>query len=208
MKKIVFVNLITTIRLIGIFFIFPIYFHFGSFATGIYLIFIYLTDKIDGSFAKLLDSRTFFGSIYDGVCDKILNVVVFLVLTKITYLAFIPLVFEVLIFIINLLRFKFNQNMKTQEIGRFKMVILSITVVLAFLLSNEFTNVYQYALLFSTLFIFDLLTLFYYIKLFIVNEKKLQKKLIKNRNNLKFKLFDTKFYKKNIDLSYAEALKK
>lgn len=208
MKKILIVNLVTTIRLIGIFFVFPIYFTYGSYVTGIYLIFIYLTDKIDGTLAKLLDSRTFFGNIYDGVSDKILNIVVLLLIYNITHLAVIPITFEILIFSVNLLRLKFNQNMKTAEIGRFKMVILSITVVLTFLLSSNFSEPYQYGVLYLPLFIFDILTLSYYTTMFIINEKHVQKKIIKTRKDIKHKLFDPEFYKENVNLSYAEAIRK
>lgn len=208
MKNILLVNFFTTIRLIGIFILVPIYYEYGALIAGLFLIFIYSTDKIDGSLAKILNSRTFFGSIYDSVCDKILNIVSFILLLNITYFAFIPLLFEILIFSLNLIRLKFGQNIKAEEIGRVKMVVLAITVILTFLLSGNFTTAYDYLLLYLPLLLLDLFTFVNYLRLFINEDKKLNKKIFKTRKNFKSKLFDPKFYEENQNISYADAIRK
>lgn len=207
MKNIILVNTFTFIRLIGVLFIFPIYVSYGTFVTGVYLIFIYATDKVDGFLAHRLNSCTFFGSMLDSLSDKILNGVVCIALFNITKLSIIPLIFEILIFLLSLLRFKFNQSMKTNNIGRTKMVVLAVTFILSFLLSDSLCS-NDYLILFMPLLVMEIFTFLSYLINFLKREKKLQKNIIEKRKNVKNKLFDPEFYEINKDLSYAEAIGK
>ena len=207
-KNVIIVNFFTTLRLIGVFFIIPIYHNYGSIVTGIFLIFIYLTDKIDGTLARKLNAATFFGSLYDGLSDKLLNFVVLITLLDISKIAYIPLVIEILITIINMLKFKFNQNVKTAEVGRVKMVVFAITVILTFLLSNLMNESIYFILLYIPLTIASLTTLLKYAKDFFRNDKNMQHKIYKNRKNLYEKMFDNEFYEENKNSKASEMIKK
>ena len=72
MKKfmLIFVNLLTTIRIIGVFMIVPIFFKYGGIYAALVSIACYLTDSIDGFLARNLNASTFFGSLFDALSDK------------------------------------------------------------------------------------------------------------------------------------------
>ena len=76
MKKvgaIVVVNLLTTVRIIGVICLLPIYLRYGGVAAALLSIACYFTDFIDGLIARKCHASTFFGSTYDGVADKMFN---------------------------------------------------------------------------------------------------------------------------------------
>ncbi len=203
MGSIILVNAITTIRIIGIVFLYPVYLKYGGYDAAMLTAICYLSDALDGYLARKLKATTFFGSLYDTLADKLLNIACFLILLEITYLAVIPLIFEVLIIIINILRYKASQNVKVKNIGRIKMVILGITVVLAFLLSDiyNFESIYPFIYLFSVLIIFEIFTFISYLVHFIKNLKDFEK----NKSNIsESKWFSNEYYEKNKNSNYKK----
>ena len=75
MKKfmLIFVNLLTMLRIIGVFMMIPVYFNYGGLYAAILSICCYLTDCIDGFLARKFHVATFFGSMFDGVADKLFS---------------------------------------------------------------------------------------------------------------------------------------
>ena len=75
MKKfmLIFVNLLTMVRIIGVFMMIPVYFNYGGLYAAILSICCYLTDCIDGFLARKFHVATFFGSMFDGVADKLFS---------------------------------------------------------------------------------------------------------------------------------------
>ncbi len=201
MANIVFVNLITTIRVIGIIFLYPVYINYGGSSAALLAFFCYLSDALDGYLARRLYASTFFGSLYDTLADKALNLISFIILFDITYLVVIPLIFEILIIIINILRYSANQNVRVKLIGRIKMIILSLTVVLAFLLSDiyNFESIHSFAYLFSILIIFEIIAFGSYLKHFVINDKNFKGK---SKLTVDKKWFDNEYFEKNKDGSY------
>ena len=82
-KNIILVNAITSLRVLGIFFLFPIYLSYGALGLALTNIFCFLTDFIDGKMARKLDASTFFGSFFDGFSDKAFVAMNFLILATI-----------------------------------------------------------------------------------------------------------------------------
>ncbi len=177
--KLIIVNLLTLIRIIGTIILIPLYNTFGGKIVGITSFFCYLTDSIDGILARKWHVSTFFGAVFDGLSDKLFTIINFIILYLITPYALIPIIIEILIVLVQAFKFSRNLNVQSNIIGKSKVWILAITVVLTFFcsdiesisfLSIEFKNyilnipdksLYLYLLM--PAIIMEVLTLFSYI---------------------------------------------
>lgn len=139
--KLLIVNLITLIRIIGTIVLIPIYNFKGGLWVAIFSLICYLTDSIDGFLARYWKVSTFFGALFDGLADKLFTIVNFIILYLITPYAIIPIIFEVLIVLIQLFKFNKNYNIKSNFIGKLKVWILATSLIIAFMVSsiNEIT---------------------------------------------------------------------
>lgn len=134
--KLLVVNLLTFIRVIGIVVLVAIYNKFGGYVAGIVSMICYLTDSIDGILARKWHASTFFGALFDGVADKLFTIVNFIVLYLITPYALIPIIIEFLIVILQTFKYSRNLNVQSNMVGKFKVWVLAISVVLTFMISD------------------------------------------------------------------------
>lgn len=134
--KLIIINMLTLIRVIGTIVLIPIYQNYGGMYVGILALICYLTDSIDGILARKWGASTFFGALFDGVADKLFTIVNFIVLYLITPYALIPILFEIAIIVIQFLKFALKLNVKSNIIGKLKVWILAMSVVLTFLVSD------------------------------------------------------------------------
>lgn len=134
--KLLIVNMLTFIRVIGIIILVTIYDKFGGYVAGIVSMVCYLTDSIDGILARKWHASTFFGALFDGVADKLFTIVNFIVLYLITPYAIIPIIIEFLIVILQTFKYSRNLNVQSNIVGKFKVWVLAISVVLTFMLSD------------------------------------------------------------------------
>jgi len=134
--KLVIINLLTLIRIIGTIILIPIYNSYGGVAVGILSLICYLTDSIDGFLARHYKASTFFGALFDGFSDKLFTLINFIVLFLITPYAIIPIIFEIAIVIAQVFKFTKNYNVKSNIIGKTKVWVLAICVVITFLVSD------------------------------------------------------------------------
>ncbi len=206
MKHVIIVNLITTIRIIIAIALYSVYLQFGSLAVACLVLFAYLTEFIDGKYARKFNCTTFFGALYDALADKIFNLVCLLILFDITKLAIVLIIFELFIIIINYLRYDLGHNIKSVVTGKIKMFAIAIFIVGTFVIdhysfiydSNIFLIIYSLAIVFEILSFSNYLTHFFLDKNVSIKKKK---------NNLKGKLFDHKFYEKNKNKSIKKITK-
>ncbi|MBE6140003.1 MAG: hypothetical protein E7172_00455 [Firmicutes bacterium] len=136
--KIALINFITSLRLIGTLLLIPVYTIYGGIAAAGVSAFCYITDFVDGFLARRLKCSTFFGSLFDGACDKSFNIICFLSLLSITPLALIPVFLELAIIAVNGVKYSKNHNVQSNIIGKFKMLIAGITMPVAFMLTDKF----------------------------------------------------------------------
>lgn len=138
--KLLIINALTLVRIIGTIILVPIYMTFGGVYVGYLSVICYLTDSIDGILARKWHASTFFGALFDGVADKMFTIINFIVLYLITPYALIPIVFELLIVLVQIFKFRKNLNVKSNIVGKFKVWILAMCVVATFLIS-DITNI-------------------------------------------------------------------
>lgn len=134
--KLLFINFLTLIRIIGTIIIVPIYKMYGGVYAGLISLICYATDSIDGILARHFHASTFFGASFDALADKMLTIANFILLYLITPYAIIPLIFELSIVVVQYFKYRKNLNVKSNIIGKSKVWILAITVVLAFFMSD------------------------------------------------------------------------
>lgn len=201
MKKainILLVNMITMIRVIGVFLLLPIYIKYGGVATAILSIGCYLTDLIDGYIARKAHVSTFFGSMFDGIADKLFTLANLVLLVKISKNAILPISFEILIVIIQSIKFSQNENVQSSKVGKIKTWIIGITVISLYLITdiknvpfitNNIIDIIMsvsrnvlIGWIFVPLDIFEILTLISYLRI-----EKNEKKLELNKINIKLR---------------------
>ena len=134
--KLGIVNFLTLIRIIGTIILIPIYNLFGGKVVGIVSLICYMTDSIDGILARKWKVATFFGALFDGFADKLFTIINFIVLYLITPYALVPIIIEVLIVVIQTFKFNRNLNVQANVVGKLKVWILAIAVVITFLVSD------------------------------------------------------------------------
>lgn len=232
-----FVNILTTMRILGVICLLPIYLKLGGIAAGMLSIGCYLTDCIDGIVARKAHVSTFFGSFYDGLADKLFTVANLLVLFTITKFAIFPIACEIAIVTIQSIKFSKNANVQSSKIGKIKTWIISLTVILLYLVSDieaikflpiGFVNkivgmnkVTLYGVMFAPLYIFEILTLISYllykdnydpkktVEFSKINIKLKKAKTFKDKwNNFCVLWFNNEFYEKYKDSAGLKDIRK
>ena len=189
--KLIIINFLTLIRVIGVILLVPVYHYCGGFMTGVLALICYLTDSLDGILARKWSASTFFGALFDGTADKLFTIMNFIVLYLITPFALILIFFEISIVITQILKFKNNLNLQSNIIGKFKVWVLAICVVLTFIISDinsisfissSLKNIFNslnmknvYLILLTPAIIIEFLTLISYI-LDVIAPKKIKRK--------------------------------
>lgn len=178
---IIIVNFITTIRILGVIVLVPVFIFKGSGWTALLAMGCYFTDFLDGIIARKFHASTFFGSAYDVLADKLFTCANLLVLLSVTNFAIIPIIFEILIIVIGIIKYKKNINIQSSKMGKIKTWVMGLTVIIVYLFINldnlkrifgfEFINQINqidkkmmYLIIFIPLYVFELLALISYLK--------------------------------------------
>lgn len=139
-RWLVIVNALTLSRIVGAIVLFPIYYHYGKITIGVILTILFLTDWVDGYLARKFHVSTFFGSIADSVCDKVMAIATAILLCFINKYMIACVVLELLIFLVNTFILTQKGNIKSSYIGKCKMWVLSICTILGFFFSKSSNN--------------------------------------------------------------------
>ncbi|MBO4601443.1 MAG: CDP-alcohol phosphatidyltransferase family protein [Bacilli bacterium] len=199
-KYFIIVNAITLSRILGSALLFPIFFYYGQNVIGIILSVLFATDWIDGYLARKHNVCTFFGSIMDGVCDKVMAIISCLILCYLNPFMIVSIALELLIFIVNTFALMKNGNVKSSQIGKTKMWFLSLSVILGFFLSKPHRSLINFLIAVPAI-IAELITLIDYtfktlkLKFKITKTKPKYKKF----KDIKKMLFDPEFYEQYKD---------
>ena len=223
--KLVIVNLITSIRIIGAFTLPIVYYKYGVGEAAVFILILFLSDSIDGLLARTLHVSTFFGSILDASSDKLLNAVSLIILGLEYNIMFGPLVIEIAILYTVYSTYRYGGNVQSTIIGKIKTFILDFLVVISYILLSLPTINLHYHLVFRLIGLTDfLIHIFGFIiliaclialvdymgknKIARLNPKAIENKL-KTKHKKTFKriihdLFDTEYYKQHRNESAIE----
>ncbi len=181
LAAIIIVNLLTTIRIIGVIVLVPVFLCLGPGYTALLAIGCYFTDFLDGLIARKCHASTFFGCGYDALADKLFTVANLLVLLSVTRLAIIPILIEVAVIIVQSFKYRKNINVQSSKMGKIKTWIMGLTVVLFYIVLNvsnitkvsafsflhfldKFDPTTVYLVIFIPLYLFETLTLISYLR--------------------------------------------
>lgn len=132
--QIILVNIITLSRLVGAFILPFIYTKYGSSISSLFTLVLFATDAIDGFLARALRCSTFFGSILDGLSDKMLNAVSFILLCIEYNIMIAPLILEIAILYTMYNTYVHRGNVQSSKTGKIKTVVLDICVIISFVI--------------------------------------------------------------------------
>lgn len=192
------VNIITLVRLLYIIFLPILKVKISDMAYIINIVLIFLTDFIDGILARKFKVQTLFGAIMDTVADKALCIVLLLALLPENNMLLFILVLEIVISIVNTIGMALKKKAKSSLLGKVKMWILSITIILGYV---GYFNLID----FIFIEISSIITICMQIAViigYIVNLKNsdiIERTGLKEdkKENLKYVLFDTEYYTSN-----------
>jgi len=220
--KLAIVNMLTSVRLIGSFILPFVYMFKGPVVVSIWVLIIFSTDAIDGKLSRLWHVQTFFGSLLDGVCDKLFSIVSLAILSYIRSIMLIPLILEVAIVCVNIIAYKDNKNVQSSKLGKRKTILLAITIILGFIITASplyleylANNVKILFELYNNSLIYVLAGIIIGTQLLVLTDyskkafSKENIKIIKGKKLISLKefkdiLFDTEFYIKNKDKPLRE----
>ncbi len=225
----VFVNVITLIRLFGAIALPFIYIKYDMNVVALISLILFLTDAIDGFLARTFKVSTFFGSAMDAFSDKALNTISFILLTLDYTIMLCPLILEMAILLINYQIYRFGGNVQSSITGKIKTIILDLFVILSFtILSLPLLNTSSHTILyfvknidsyisfFATIIIIaEIITIIDYDKKYKIvrnDPKKIhvkyQKRTKKNAKEFLHDIFDIEYYAKNKNESILKQLYK
>lgn len=224
--KLIIVNLLTSIRLIGSFLLPSIYYYHGPAIVSVWVLIIFSTDAIDGKLARLWKVETFFGSLLDGICDKLFSIVSLSILSYIRVIMIFPLLLELAIVVVNTIAYKDNKNVQSSKLGKRKTILLAATIILSFILLASPLYIDLLPISIQGIFATYASTMIYVLAGMIIgmqllvltdySKKAFSKTYIKelrgreliDYKSLKFCLFDHEFYKSHKDKPIREILYK
>lgn len=192
----IFVNLMTTIRFAYTLILPILKLRISNTAFIINIVILFLTDSWDGILARKFKVQTLYGSVMDTIADKTLSIILLsmLLINKLDILSLV-LLCEIIISIPNVIGMITGKKTKSSWIGKIKMWLLSITIVLSYL--NYFDIVDYNVVIISSVItiILQLFAIHGYIRtLLSQKEIKQERKPINNLADLKYVLFDTDYY--------------
>ena len=191
----VFVNFLTTLRLLSIIILM---FLFQYVSKGLFLFFIvilYLTDFIDGKMARYWKVQTVYGSNMDTIADKFLSIGLILLIVSRISIMWLLLVGEILIAFINVTGKLQGKKTKSSGVGKLKTWLIAIATILCY--ANYFNIVgknFVYVSCFITFFCQLYCFVFYIIYLRKQKESIIKSVNNKNEESLLYRLFSTEYY--------------
>lgn len=193
------VNFITSFRLLYTFVLPIIKAKTSKTIFLINIILLFLTDSLDGILARKFKVQTYYGAILDTIADKALSIVLILMLIPSDKIFLGILLLEILIGVLNSINFLKGKETRSSMLGKIKTWLLAISIVFGYMrfyeiLSSEISQTSSIIACF-----FQVITLLEYCVYLVhqPNTKKRDTLKIKNKQDLKYFLFDTEYYLKN-----------
>ena len=135
----IFVNILTSIRIIGSCALIPVFYTLGPIITSNLFLLIISTDWIDGFLARKLGVSTFFGALLDGISDKLLGITTLILLVSTIPSLSGAIALEVAILGVGTYKLITGNPVKSSIVGKSKMWVLAIGVFIG-LITSDYTS--------------------------------------------------------------------
>ena len=148
-RNLILVNLITGFRIIGAIVLIPIYLIYGPLYAGLVAMFFFATDWVDGFLARKLNCSTFFGALFDGISDKMFDIVALVILGLINHYMLIPAIIEVIILVTGYNHALMGNHVASSKMGKIKTNFLDICIILNFVIYgySSIRNIFNFNIL-------------------------------------------------------------
>ena len=217
--KILIVNAITALRIVGTFLLPLIILTSGPIGSAIYLAALWASDFIDGPLARHWKVSTLFGSLFDAGSDKILSFASLAYLISINPLFIISTLIELGILSANVIGGVKGVDVKSSYIGKGKTFIFGLTAIssiLSTILTSGFVPYLANALIPISIVAEGMTLIDYITKIETQDRKKKSNKFnirkffkdLKEPKELKEALFSPEFFIENKDKSLKEKVSK
>ena len=190
-----FVNLITTMRFIYTLALPVLKVKVSKLAFIINIGILFITDSIDGILARKFKVQTLYGSMMDTIADKSLCIMLLLLLVGNLQILAPVLIGEVIIALINIVATIKGKKTKSSFMGKAKMWLISITIVLSYMYYFNVCNYYIWVVSLVLTTAMQIATIINYI--FRISKQENNTSQIyktKNWEELKYILFDSDYY--------------
>ncbi len=193
----VFVNMLTTFRLVIIFLFMILFKNMSSLCFFTSTVLIFLTDFIDGLLARKFEVQTFYGSYMDTIADKFFSIGLVLIIVHDVSFSFFILLGEVFIAVINLIGMIRYKKTKSSILGKIKTWLVAICIILCYFY-------YYFHILFIYVsvsciitFIIQCIVMIQYFRYLLGQKEKVIHHNRLNGKGLLYYLFDTDYYLEN-----------
>lgn len=191
----IFVNIITTMRFIYTLALPVLKVKVSKLAFIINIGILFITDSIDGILARKFKVQTLYGSMMDTIADKSLCIMLLLLLVGNLQILAPVLIGEVIIALINIVATIKGKKTKSSMMGKTKMWLISITIVLSYMYYFNVCNYYIWVASLVLTTAMQIATIINYI--FRISKQENNTSQIyktKNWEELKYILFDSDYY--------------
>lgn len=191
----IIVNLITTFRLICSFLLIIMLPNMKEIIFLISMIILFLSDSLDGILARKFQVQTLYGSTVDTIADKVLSIILIIPILKHIKVIYFILLGEIGITILNGNARLKGKHTRSSMIGKIKMWLLAITIILCYFYYFWFLN-YELVLIncFMTIILQICAMIEYYQYLSKQKPSKKSTVQIKNYKDIGYILFSTNYY--------------
>lgn len=157
-------NIITISRIVALILGFIFFMREHFLISIIFYIYGAVSDAFDGYFARKFDAYSKFGQYLDAISDKLylLSIIIISIIHR-NYLIIIPLILEVIISVINYQIIKVRNKVYTERVGKIKMNVEIVTMLIALLSIKYHALYYIFIILLILTVYFQVQCIFAYI---------------------------------------------
>lgn len=202
-------NILSSLRLLSPIVLIPLIISGNYLFVGILLSCFFTTDALDGYLARKWHVESELGAKIDAIADKLMLASFLVPLTLINPLSIINLINEGLISATNVFRKATGGNPKTVQIGRVKMVAISLFTILSYLTKILVIPSIIYNLFFALTTLLQVCTLGKYINEAVLEKMNSKKIDVQKENDIKISKEDIKEFEleDKKDLNELQTLK-